>query len=364
MIRLNKIYTGDAKTILKTFPDDIVNCCVTSPPYYNLRDYGTANWIGGDSDCDHRYQKGGTNPETSSMQLGNKGTIYSQYETECKKCGAIRDDKQIGLEKTPEEYVQKLVDVFREVKRVLKKDGTLWLNIGDSYNGSGQDSGKYGKISQVISGKSRLIGEVSPTKVTKVKGLKPKDLIGIPWMVAFALRTDGWYLRNDIIWHKPNPMPESITDRCTKSHEYVFLLSKSRDYYFDHLAIQEKSIWFDKDNRANTGSTLGGKGLKGIYSCNSSGNFQKNGMRNKRDVWTVNTKPYTEAHFATFPINLILPMIKAGCPKDGVVLDPFIGSGTVAFVVRQYSRNFLGIDLKPDYVKLAEKRRNTLGLFR
>lgn len=292
----NKIIQGDVLEVLKTLPDEIIDCCITSPPYWGLRDYGV--------------------------------------------------DGQIGLERTPEEYVKKMVDVFMEVRRVLKKDATLWLNLGDSYAAGGNGGGT--KKQDSNRGTIALKGKIKKAP----PGLKQKDIVGIPWMVAFALRSDGWYLRQDIIWHKPNPMPESVTDRCTKSHEYVFLLSKSPKYYFDHDAIKEKA----KQNR------WGGK--KPINTENSKGNI--NGlnrnrdmmpeMRNKRSVWSIPTKPFKEAHFATFPEDLIIPMVKAGCPKDGIVLDPFMGAGTTGLVAKKLGRSYIGIELNPAYIKIAEDR--------
>lgn len=309
MIRTNTIYQGNTIDILKKFPDNFIDCCITSPPYFGLRDYGCSD--------------------------------------------------QIGLEKTPEEYVQKLVMIFNEIKRILKKEGTLWLNLGDTYNGSGQDSGKKeGNKSQQIG--NRIVGKVASSKGINIKGIKPKDLIGIPWMVAFALRNDGWYLRQDIIWHKPNPMPEPVVDRCTKSHEYVFLLSKSKTYYYDSESIKERL----SQNKWGKHISPDFNNFKEDYNgLNHDKDIIPN-IRNKRDVWTINTEPYSEAHFATFPVKLIIPMIKAGCPKNGIVLDPFIGSGTVGFVARQYNRNFIGIELNKDYIKLANKRIDSLGLFK
>jgi len=246
---------------------------------------------------------------------------------------------QLGLESTPEEYVDNMINVFRDVKRVLKDDGTLWLNLGDSYasniKGSGGASAK-----QDSNAGSRY-------KSYKLNhGLKQKDLVGIPWRVAFALQQDGWYLRQDIIWHKPNPMPESVTDRCTKSHEYIFLLSKSQKYYYDNDAIKE-DLKHPNIKNATFGS-MSGTGKKGQqYSGNTYIAPEK---RNKRSVWTVNTQPFKKAHFAVFPEKLIEPCILAGCPKDGIVLDPFIGSGTTGKVARKYHRNFIGIELNKKYI--------------
>jgi site-specific DNA-methyltransferase (adenine-specific) len=252
-------------------------------------------------------------------------------------------DGQIGLEKTPEEFVQAIVGVFREVWRVLKDDGTLWLNLGDSYaaNNSGNNGYDDGRINRD-----------KRTAAGVPLGAKPKDLLGIPWRVAFALQDDGWYLRSDIIWHKPNPMPESVTDRPTKSHEYIFLLTKSPRYYYDQEAVREPHSreWWKE-----TVKTTGGE----CPDRNDGGNRQGDGTpagRNRRTVWTVATKPYSGAHFATFPPALIEPCILAGCPPGGVVLDPFMVSGTVAQVAIETGRNWLGVELNPEYIKLAEQR--------
>ena len=285
------IYCGDALEVLKTLPDASVQCCVTSPPYFGLRDYG--------------------------------------------------HDGQIGLEETPEQFVQKLATVFREVRRVLRDDGVLWVNIGDSYAGSGKGpAGNLGKANNERDMSHTVLSGYVP------EGLKPKDLIGIPWMLAFALRADGWYLRQDIIWHKPNPMPESVRDRCTKSHEYIFLLSKSARYYYDHEAIKEEAT----SNSLFHGSTTSKSGANG--DRNDGGRSQTgndNGTRNKRSVWHVNTRPFKGAHFAVYPPELITPCILAGCPKGGTVLDPFTGSGTTGAVAVEHGRKFIGIELNPEY---------------
>jgi len=306
MFELNKIYNMDCLEGLKQLPDNSINCCVTSPPYWGLRDYGI--------------------------------------------------DGQLGLEPTPEEYIANLVEVFREVRRVLRDDGTLWLNLGDSYAGS------WGSASHDTNGKARRAGtNQRPPTSYKQKGLKPKDLVGIPWRVAFALQADGWYLRQDIIWHKPNPMPESVTDRCTKAHEYIFLLSKSAQYYYDNEAIKEDAKPESEKRYKSTFYTgkkeISGQGRPGNAS-NTPGYKKWTGKRNKRSVWTVTTKPFKEAHFATFPPDLIEPCILAGCPKNGIVLDPFMGSGTTGMVAAMYQRNFIGFELNPEYCKMAEKRIN------
>lgn len=372
-MELNKIYCENCLTGLKKLADDSIDCCVTSPPYFGLRDYGKS--------------------------------------------------EQIGLEKTPELFIENLTEVFEEVKRILKPTGTLWLNLGDSYAGSwgnygGQNRGK-GVQREIKNGSSVPQSKSyddktkwKPPTANKSDTLKPKDLIGIPWIVAFALRDAGWYLRQDIIWHKPNPMPESVTDRCTKSHEYIFLLSKSPKYYYDIDAIRTpvkdstvqrmmqqienqkgservpgktngamKAVGPGRnpaphDNRGgNQASTTGikayshrGTGDKKLtgHSGNfdSDGNLIGDGMANKKSVWTVTTKPFKEAHFATFPQELIIDCIKAGCPEDGIVLDPFMGAGTTALVARKLNRNYIGFELNEKYIKIAEKRlHDELGMF-
>jgi DNA modification methylase len=289
------ILTGDCRDVLRTLADGSVNCIVTSPPYFGLRDYGV--------------------------------------------------DGQMGLEPTPDEFVLALVGVLREARRVLRDDGTLWLNLGDSYAGGG--GGNYSTGTRNNSGQNITNVRNRSTWLADT-GLKPKDLIGIPWVVALALRADGWYLRQDIIWHKPNPMPESVTDRCTKAHEYLFLLSKSPTYYFDGEAIAEPLglVSFAERERAKV----------------EAGDLV--GTRNKRSVWTVATQPFKEAHFATFPPDLIEPCILAGCPKGGTVLDPFGGAGTSALVADRLGRNATLIELNPEYVQIARDRINAdAGMF-
>lgn len=340
-----KIIQGDCIESLKTLDDESVNCCVTSPPYWGLRDYGTAEWKGGDPKCSHKRDSKHSD-SCSTGQKNLEGAIGDGiYKTECPKCGATRKDSQLGLEETPEEYVANMVKVFSEVKRVLTKDGTLWLNLGDSYAGGGRgwQYSKQGTIQQAHIDAGVKYG--SPTG--KINGLKSKDLVGIPWRVAFALQADGWYLRQDIIWHKPNPMPESVADRCTKAHEYIFLLSKSSKYYYDHEAIMEEASYKDQPRG----------GSKNRYEQHEFGGDNKiYNTRNKRSVWTVNTRPYPEAHFATYPKKLIRPCIKAGCPQGGVVLDPFGGSGTTAEVANELQRDAILCELNPKYCELIEKR--------
>ena len=298
---VNVIYNSECRLGLKCLSDNSVNCCITSPPYYGLRDYG--------------------------------------------------NDEQIGLEATPDEYFGMLVEVFREVRRVLTNDGTLWVNIGDSYAGSMKGAAQFpDNAMNYKQGTNR--GTLSKaTLVKQCTNCKPKDLIGIPWMLAFALRADGWYLRQDIIWAKPSVMPESVKDRCTKAHEYIFLLSKSRKYYFDNESIKEPSTTFDTSirDRDNTkmNNTPGRSKMHGL----TTNDYE---MRNKRSVWTVATQPFRGGHFAVFPPKLIVDCIKAGCPENGIVLDPFMGAGTTAVVARKLNRNYIGFELNPDYVKIAE----------
>lgn len=400
----NKILQGDCLEVLKTLPDKSVDMCVTSPPYYGLRDYGTGEWIGGDPNCPHRrLSKQSDKTITGHAQDELKGNVGDAiYKTVCPLCGAVRVDRQIGLEESPEEYIDKLVLVFREVKRVLKDEGTLWLNIGDSYWGSGSRgfdfTDRLSDRSLLQQGSKGTIDLHNlPKLVGNVNGYKNKDMIGIPWMLAFALRADGWYLRQDIIWHKPNPMPESVKDRCTKSHEYIFLLSKSPHYYFDYKAIQEEAVC--KDDRrhgegriAYDGKRLDGKDAKAqqsfvkitdkrnkrdVWEVDHK-NLQYNGQqnhsmherraeglpdieyekRNKRDVWSVTTKAVKEAHFATFPEKLVEPCILAGSPVGGVVLDPFFGSGTTGIVANRLNRSYIGIELNEEYVDIAKKRNS------
>lgn len=310
-MKTNIIYNEESLSGLKKMPDSCVNCCVTSPPYYGLRDYGS--------------------PE------------------------------QIGLEETPEEYIQKLTDVFREVRRAMTENGTLWVNISDSYNGSGKAGNNPGYMKNHTSFGKKCKSEVMGIPI-KVKGCKPKDLIGIPWMLAFALRADGWYWRDTIIWSKPSCMPESVKDRTTKSHEYILLFSKSKSYYFDSDAIAEEAVSYDTVIRdretTKLNNTPGRTKMSGLLRNNYK-------TRNKRSVWSVATKPLREAHFATYPPKLIVDCIKAGCPEGGIVIDPFMGSGTTGIVARKLNRNYVGFELNAEYTKIAEKRiKKELGLFR
>jgi DNA modification methylase len=303
-----RILIGDARERLKELPDESVHCCVTSPPYFGLRDYGI--------------------------------------------------DGQTGLEPTPEAFVAELVAVFREVRRVLRKDGTLWLNLGDSYAGSGKGGNPEGsKWSGFVGNKARE--KAAQPYGGQLWGMKPKDLIGIPWRVAFALQADGWWLRQDIIWHKPNPMPESVTDRCTKSHEYIFLLSKSERYFYDSKAIEEPAnpAHFGRYAYDFTGSKAGqDAAMPDGYTIHPKGERAIRETRNKRSVWQITTQGYSEAHFATFPPELPEICIKAGCPPSGTVLDPFGGAGTTGLVADRLGRSAVLIELNPAYAELARSR--------
>lgn len=274
------ILHGDCIETLQKLDDKSINTCITSPPYWGLRNYND-------------------------------------------------EEKQLGMEDTPEEFVDNLVKVFREVKRVLRDDGTVWLNLGDSYAMSSIRGGNK-KFSGNVGAHNHYKKSIKKGKRKIPNGLKPKDLIGIPWRVALALQQDGWYLRQDIIWHKPNPMPESVKDRCTKAHEYIFLLSKSPKYYFDNEAIKENCVTKSK----------------------------KTNKKNKRSVWTVSTKSFKGSHFATFPMDLIEPCVLAGCPEDGVVLDPFAGSGTTGIVAVNHNRNAVLCELNQEYIEIAKNRIN------
>jgi len=318
------IHGGDCREVLATLPAESVNCVVTSPPYWGLRDYGVAG--------------------------------------------------QLGLESTPEEYVANMVAVFGEVRRVLRDDGTVWLNLGDSYASDTKGSGGTGKSGLRKDGRDerqrlitaeRTIGHQKMDPLRLRHGVKPKDLVGIPWRVAFALQADGWYLRSDIIWAKPNPMPESITDRPTKAHEYVFLLAKSPRYWYDADAIKEDAIHAGRTVKASDPDTAK-NGQKGQYGATALGFTPHDTVvgtgRNRRSVWTIATKPYPGAHYAVMPEALVEPCVLAGCPEGGTVLDPFGGSGTVARVANRLSRRAVLIDLNPEYLEQQMKRNADIPL--
>jgi len=411
-----KILIGDCLEKLKELPKGSIQTCITSPPYWGLRDYQTGTWVGGDENCSHKRETKRSDKTTTGHknfdEIGGVGDGI--YKNVCNRCGATREDKQLGLEETPEEYVENMVKVFREVHRVLRDDGTLWLNLGDTYCGTGHKGDhKDPKHEEGRNSQSVAINN-------KIKGLKQKDLVGIPWRVALALQADGWYLRQDIIWHKPNPMPEPVTDRCTKAHEYIFLMSKKPKYFFDNEAIAEQAKWErwgnQTENKEHQGTAchLGGKTLEELPIKTT---------KNKRSVWTVPTHSYKGAHFATFPPKLITPCILAGTSDKGccadcgspyeriiekdrqptrtgegtkteglpssvignrdplrhvtetkttgwkktckcettevepcVVLDPFAGAGTTGLVAKRFGCGFIGIELNPEYAEMARTR--------
>jgi len=358
---MNKVYWGDCRDSLRQMKEEgiKVQTCVTSPPYYGLRDYGTGTWIGGDEDCSHKRDS--KHSDKTITGHANKDLTVGDaiYKTICPKCGAERKDLQIGLEETPQQFINNLVEVFAGVWDILADDGTLWVNLGDSYagsNGNGQHEQSFGQ--------SKYTPFESPTSGKKL-GIKPKNLLGMPWRLAFALQDFGWYLRQDIIWHKPNPMPESVKDRCTKSHEYIFLLSKKPHYYFDYEAIQEpsKDVSLERAKSSWNPSKLnvGVDGPKN-ESFDSMGDRWVKEMANKRDVWTVNTKSYKGAHFATYPEELIEPMILAGSRVGDIVLDPFFGSGTTGQVSQQLGRKWIGCELNKNYESLQNERVSQQGL--
>jgi DNA modification methylase len=326
-VTTHRIIPGDCIESMRTLPDASVHCCVTSPPYWGLRDYG--------------------------------------------------HDGQIGLESTPDAYVARMVEVFREVRRVLRDDGTCWVNLGDSYSGgkTGRDDADRTIRLRGNAGDTIRQGDVYACKNRTVPdGLKPKDLVGIPWRVAFALQADGWWLRQDIIWHKPNPMPESVRDRCTKAHEYVFLLTKSERYYYDADAVKEPlspSASYGgtyREPKKNKVQVPGRLHEPPQSICRVGKQILPDPAgRNRRSVWTVTTKPYSGAHFAVMPPDLVEPCIKAGCPDGGTVLDPFAGSGTTLAVAAELGRSGIGCELNPEYIGLAERRikdaRASVALF-
>jgi DNA modification methylase len=439
------IIQGDCIDGMKTVPSESVHCVVTSPPYYGLRDYGTATWEGGDPLCNHTISMDTkwNDPKRGTDVLRPEVAHRGGSSSHCHLCGATRIDQQIGLEESPDEYVARLVEVFREVRRILRHDGTVWLNLGDSYAGNNSQASNNGRAGYG-NPRERVVNRIS-------EGLKPKDLIGIPWRVAFALQADGWWLRQDIIWHKPNPMPESVSDRCTKSHEYIFLLTKSERYYYDKDAIAEpitdesalRYLRGVSDTHKNINGApgqpphsmnqarpnvrkaftddMGGGGTSFIGHSGykkADGQIMIKENRNKRSVWTVATQPYPEAHFAVYPTKLIEPCILAGTSEKGccatcgapwkrvtektgefqrrwstnnaegspyesqgsmqntyetvgwqptckceindpvpcTVFDPFTGSGTTGLVALTNNRMFVGTELNPEYVKIAEKR--------
>lgn len=426
-----KIILGDVRTALRKIEEASVQTVITSPPYWGLRDYGTASYEGGDPNCEHSISMNTkwNDPKRGTDVLRPEVSNRGKSSDACHKCGATRTDSQLGLEPKPEDYVENMVGVFREIWRVLRDDGTVWLNLGDTYSAQRWSGNGAGQPMNKMKDGHRDINPV------KESGLPDKNLVGIPWRVALALQADGWYLRQDIIWNKPNPMPESVADRCTKSHEYVFLLTKSPKYFFDNEAIKEIATGYDgrKDTLLKGSPKYADKQLVPNQSGQSFASTPHERwkfvdgvpMRNKRSVWTINTKPFKGAHFAVMPEALVEPCLLAGIPQGGccsicrtpyvrdikkgertkldrrehtlnvipgrdkisklqsvamesvpkeflgwiqnckcegsepapsLALDPFTGSGTVAVVALRNNCNFVGTELNPEYVKIAEKR--------
>jgi len=366
---------GDVFDNIKKLEDNSVDCVVTSPPYWGLRDYGTASYEGGDPNCKHTITDGVV--DNKNNKLIEKPDRASDKKN-CVKCGAKRIDKQLGLEPTYQEHIQNIVELFRAMKPKLKDSATIWLNYGDSYaatvNGTKVKDMKKNLQKNRIENKGKTNGVYDDRAFidkpfSTIQGsLKPKDLVMIPNRIAIALQDDGWWIRSEIIWHKPNPMPESTKDRPTSAHEKIWLITKSRKYYYDADAIREPvaqgtiTRLSEKNLKNQKGSTRGNGGMKSNGNMKAVGNME---TKNKRNVWTVTTKPCKEAHFATFPKDLIEPCIKAGCPEGGVVLDPFGGSGTTGIVAKQFNRTAILIELNPEYIEIAKKRIDKeLGMFR
>lgn len=424
-----EVLVGDCLDSLKELPDESVQVCVTSPPYYNLRDYGTANWEGGDPDCDHlgppKQTQAGFNERYFNREAkdsNKQAELRVPYVGTCGKCGAKRVDKQIGLEESLGEYIQSLVNVFREVKRVLRPDGTLWLNLGDSYAGSGKGRNANGVANVDPNSKQATSQGTIEGHLTKSNTqLAPKNLMGVPWRVAFALQDDGWILRSEVIWHKPNPMPSPVKDRPTSSHEHIFLFAKSGKYYYDSDAIREPLKSDTPQAKRDIKRMQAGRKEFNGERKKHQDSKQQNAFiagdpakgRNKRDVWSVTTKPFKGAHFAVYPPDLIEPCILAstsekgacadcgtpwsrtifgwqpGCECHGklvrkevsvngknkkqtvyeseipldehpikpcVVLDPFGGSGTTAAVANAFRRDAILCELNPEYAKIIPTR--------
>ena len=352
-----KILQGNCIDKIKELDNNSIDCVVTSPPYWGLRDYGTASYEGGDPNCQHTISDGTYDPKKGTMV---ERPDRASDKKKCVKCGAKRIDKQLGLEPTYQEHIKNIVELFRDMKPKLKDSATVWLNYGDSYA-----STVNGTKAKDIKNDDRAF--VDKPFSTIQGSIKPKDLVMIPNRIAIALQDDGWWIRSEIIWHKPNPMPESVRDRPTSCHEKIWLITKSKKYYYDSDAIREPvaqgtiTRLSEKNLKNQKGSTRGNGGMRSNGNMKAVGNME---TKNKRNVWTITTKPCKEAHFATFPKDLIEPCIKAGCPEGGVVLDPFGGSGTTGIVTALNNRNAILIELNQNYIDIANKRIDKeVGLF-
>jgi len=362
---VNKVICGDCLEVMKQIPGEYIDMAITSPPYWGLRDYGIEQIFGGNKDCKHEWN---LQRQSKNMSISDKSTLagftsdniqirnlkINNEQGFCRKCGAWKG--QLGLEPTPEMYIEHMTQIFHEVKRILKKTGTFWLNISDTYSThTSKRSGQFGK--DIKNGFDDIYRQ------KRILPLQEKCLCMIPERLAWSLIQDGWILRNKIIWHKPNGMPSSAKDRFTNKWEYIFMFSKSRKYFFDLDAVREphnpKSL-----NRYKYGlysvygdaKAYGGKQSHNFARCKHLEDFVNLLGKNPGDVWSIATQPFPEAHFAVYPEKLLEKPIKAGCPQNGIVLDPFIGSGTTGLMAIKLGRNFIGIELNPEYIKIAKKR--------
>jgi len=363
-----QIIQGGCKDVLATMQPGSVNCVVTSPPYFNQRDYQTGRWDGGnDPACAHKQPRTNAGVISSTLSGSRRTTNHQQesYRDVCPLCGARRVDEQIGPENSPQEYIASIVEVFRLLRFALREDGVVWLNLGDSYAGSGGAGGDYAPGGR-REGQPKYEGTAR-----RDTGLKPKNLIGIPWRTALALQDDGWWLRSDVIWHKPNGMPESATDRPSQNHEYVFLLTRSPRYYFDMDAVAEPAAYDGRQATLMNGSKKYDAAFlpeaeSGEYHGRAHERWRKNEageyVRNRRSVWSIPTRPYSGGHFATMPPELARLCVLSGCPRGGVVLDPFAGSGTTLAVAVAHGRKAIGIELSPKNVELVHRRLSTTQL--
>lgn len=386
------LYSGDATDVLSALPDSSAHCVVTSPPYYGLRDYGTGRWVGGDPACHHTAARRTARPRrTNSAPLAATDAASKGRFPRCGRCGAVREDCQHGLEATPEDYVDRLRGMFTQLHRVLVPEGTVWLNLGDSFSAEPPGRTRDPMANSTLNGAAAaatLRNSVRAAGVDRTAALPRKNLLGMPWRTAFALQTDGWIIRNAIVWHKPNAMPESVTDRLSTRYEMLFLLVKQRKYYFDLDAIREPLArpnavshhiavgGADKGRHAGIGTTARRRGntTTGKYGADPATpawrgqavaqtgarhNARHPQGKNPGDVWSLSTRPLREAHFAAFPVDIPLRCIAAGCPPEGIVLDPFSGAATTGLAARQLGRAYVGIDLNPEFHDIGLRR---LGL--
>lgn len=386
------LYSGDATDVLSALPDSSVHCVVTSPPYYGLRDYGTGRWVGGDPACRHTAARRTARPRrTNSAPLAATDAASKGRFPRCGRCGAVREDRQHGLEATPEDYVDRLRGMFTQLHRVLVPEGTVWLNLGDSFSAEPPGRTRDPMANSTLNGAAAaatLRDSVRAAGVDRTAALPRKNLLGMPWRTAFALQADGWIIRNAIVWHKPNAMPESVTDRLSTRYEMLFLLVKQRKYYFDLDAIREPLArpnavsqniavgGANKGRHAGIGATARRRGntTTGKYGADPATSawrgqaVAQTGARhnarhpqgkNPGDVWSLSTRPLREAHFAAFPVDIPLRCIAAGCPPEGIVLDPFSGAATTGLAARQLGRAYVGIDLNPEFHDIGLRR---LGL--